>query len=94
MPLKTCSKGHTFTKTTDCPACPQCEKERKPTEGFMSTLSAPARRALENKKIKSLKQLAKFSEKEIRSLHGIGPSSIPVLKAALKEEGLSFAQKK
>jgi DNA-directed RNA polymerase alpha subunit len=56
----------------------------------MSGLSAPARRALENAGIKTLKQLSKFSEKQILELHGMGPSSIPKLKAELKKEGLSF----
>ncbi|HLP10713.1 MAG TPA: hypothetical protein VK177_02215 [Flavobacteriales bacterium] len=93
MPLKTCPKGHTFTKTSDCPTCPYCEKARKPKHGFMAKLSAPANRALEAKGIRTLKQLAKYSEKDILALHGIGPSAIPVLKAALKTEGLSFAKK-
>lgn len=67
-----------------------CEKERKPETGFLSQLSSPARRALENEGITTLEQLSNFSEKEILKLHGIGPSSIPKLKNALKEVGLSF----
>ncbi len=59
--------------------------------GFLTELSAPARRALANKGIDSLAALAKYSEKEIRRLHGIGKTSIPILKQALAEEGLSFA---
>ncbi len=58
--------------------------------GFMSTLSAPACRALENAGITTLKKLAKFSEKEILALHGIGKTAIPKLLAALKAEGLTF----
>jgi DNA-directed RNA polymerase alpha subunit len=53
-------------------------------------LVAPARRALENEGIKSLKALAQYSESEILELHGMGASSIPKLKQALKDEGLSF----
>ncbi|SFB17725.1 hypothetical protein SAMN04489723_105112 [Algoriphagus aquimarinus] len=90
MPLKTCDKGHQFYKTSDCPTCPICEKERKPTEGFMSKLPAPARRALESKQINSLEKLATFTENEILSLHGMGKSSIPKLIDALKKEELSF----
>jgi DNA repair protein RadC len=56
-------------------------------------LSAPAQRALAGAKIKSLKQLSKFSEREIKDLHGIGPNAITQLKAALKTRGLSFAKK-
>jgi hypothetical protein len=88
--LKICPKGHRYHKTSDCPTCPICKAERKPREGFLSLLSAPARRALENKGITSLKQLSKFSEKEILQLHGIGPGSIPKLKDALKSVRLNF----
>jgi hypothetical protein len=45
---------------------------------------------LENKGITSLKQLTKYTEREISELHGMGPSSIPKLKLALKKEGLTF----
>jgi len=88
--LRTCPKGHHYYKTSDCPTCPICEAQRKPTTGFLSTLSAPAIRAMESKKIKTLKQLSKFSEAEILEWHGIGPSAIPKLRSALKSEGLSF----
>jgi hypothetical protein len=50
----------------------------------------PARRALEGAGIKTVKQLSKFSEKEILKLHGMGPGSIPKLRKALAAEGLSF----
>lgn len=88
--LKYCNKGHEFYKTSDCPTCPICEALRKPKNGFLSLLAAPARRALENNKITSLKKLSAYSEEEIAALHGIGPSSLPILKTALKAEGLSF----
>ena len=90
MSLRTCSKGHQYNKTSDCPTCPICENERKPKDGFLSLLYAPARRALENKGIKTLQQLSEFSEEEILSLHGMGPGSIPKLRKALQGEGLSF----
>lgn len=88
--VRICSKGHKYYKSSNCPTCPTCEQERKPDNGFLSQLSAPARRALENNGVTSLQQLSKFSEKEILQFHGIGPSSLPKLKAALKEEELSF----
>ncbi|MEB2777725.1 RNA polymerase alpha subunit C-terminal domain-containing protein [Algoriphagus sp. D3-2-R+10] len=90
MPLKTCKKGHQFYKTSDCPTCPICEKDRKPAEGFMSKLSDPARRALESKQIDRVEKLAEFTEKEILLLHGMGKNSIPKLKEALEEVGLTF----
>ncbi len=88
--LKTCKKGHKFYKSSDCPTCPICEEQRKPKDGFLSQLVAPARRALENNGINTLKKLSTYSEKEILALHGMGPSSIPKLILALKNEGLSF----
>jgi len=88
--LRTCPKGHQYYKSTDCPACPVCEQERKPKEGFLSLLGAPARRALENKGITTLQQLSKFSEAEILKLHGMGPSTMPKLRSALETRGLSF----
>ena len=88
--LRTCDKGHPYDKSSDCPSCPICEQERKPDSGFLARLSAPARRALETNGITSLQQLSQLSEKDILKYHGMGPASLPKLKAALKEEGLSF----
>ncbi|AZU64558.1 RNA polymerase alpha subunit C-terminal domain-containing protein [Neobacillus mesonae] len=88
--LRTCEKGHKFYKSSDCPTCPTCEQERKPESGFLSLLSAPARRALENKGITTLEDLAKFTEKETLQFHGMGQASLPKLRAALEEKGLSF----
>jgi uncharacterized protein YdhG (YjbR/CyaY superfamily) len=88
--LRTCPKGHEYYKSSDCPTCPICEAGNKPTEGFLSLMSNPARRALEHEKITTLKKLSQFREAEILSLHGIGPASIPALRKALKNEGLTF----
>ncbi|MBS4179431.1 RNA polymerase alpha subunit C-terminal domain-containing protein [Lederbergia citrea] len=88
--LRVCDKGHKYYKSSDCPVCPICEQERKPEKGFLSLLSAPARRALENNRITSLEQLSNFSEVEILRFHGLGPSSLPKLRTALQEKGLSF----
>lgn len=88
--LRICKKGHEYYKSTDCPTCPVCEQQRKPKDSFLALLSAPARRALENEKITSLKQLAKYSESELLQLHGFGSGSLPKLRLALANEGLSF----
>jgi DNA-directed RNA polymerase alpha subunit len=61
--------------------------------GFLPLLPAPARRALENAGIKTLTDLSKRSEAEILALHGIGPSSIPRLRQALKTKKMSFRKK-
>jgi DNA-directed RNA polymerase alpha subunit len=88
--LRTCQKGHQFYKSSDCPTCPTCEQERKPVNGFLALLSAPARRALENNGVTTLQTLSTFSEKEILHFHGMGPASLPKLRSSLEEMGLSF----
>ncbi|MDX2195572.1 MAG: RNA polymerase alpha subunit C-terminal domain-containing protein [Cytophagales bacterium] len=90
--LKTCKNGHNFYKSTDCPTCPVCEEERKPKDNFLSLIAAPARRALERENIKTLHDLAKYSEKDILSLHGMGKCTIPILCDVLTKAGLSFKQ--
>lgn len=94
MSLKICKNGHQFYKTSDCPTCPQCEEEKAPKEGFLSLLSAPARRALEHLGIQTLKQLSNYSEKEILKQHGMGPASMPILRKVLEEKGLEFKKGK
>lgn len=88
--LRTCSNGHKYYKSSDCPTCPTCEQENKPESGFLALLSAPARRALVHHGITSLQKLSEFSEMEVLKLHGLGPASLPTLRASLEEEGLTF----
>ena len=88
---KTCDKGHTFTKSSDCPTCPICATQDKPETGFLSLLSAPARRALQNAGIATLTELSNYSEQEILDLHGMGPKSLTILRQALQEVKLDFA---
>ncbi|MEI9944424.1 MAG: hypothetical protein WDN26_09435 [Chitinophagaceae bacterium] len=87
---KICPNGHIFYKSSECPVCPFCEKLRNDSEALFVKLSAPARRALENAGITSFAKLSKTSEAAILKLHGMGPGSLPKLRAALKEKGLSF----
>jgi len=66
-------------------------KHKKTQEGHLPPkLGAPAERALAGAGIRKLKQLAKFSEAEIKQLHGVGPNAIGKLREALAEQGLSF----
>ena len=88
--LKTCPNGHRFYKTSDCPVCPDCEKEKKPESGFLARVSAPARRALEGAGILTLEDLSHRTEKELVKLHGFGKASLPGLRASLAEKGLEF----
>jgi len=91
--LRICPNGHKYYKSSDCPTCPVCEEERKPDTGFLSLLAAPARRAMHNAGITNLKQLGTWTETELLKLHGIGPTTIPKLKKALKARGYSLAKK-
>ena len=88
--LRTCKKGHQYYKSSDCPVCPICEKEKISTQEFLNIISAPARRALERQGITSLTELSKYTEAQILKLHGMGPSTIPKLKEALKTKNLVF----
>jgi hypothetical protein len=53
-------------------------------------LSAPARRALARAGYAHLDQLAEVSESELERLHGMGPTALAALRAALAERGRSF----
>lgn len=90
--LRICPKGHKYYKSSDRPTCPVCEEERKPEPGFHSILAGPARRALENAGIQTVDQLATWTEDDLLKLHGIGPTSLPKLKKALKTKGYTFAK--
>lgn len=81
---RTCAKGHTYIKSSNCPTCPECEKERTPAADFLSFFGAPARRALENAGITTLKRLRACTEAQLLALHGFGPSSLPKVKQVLK----------
>jgi len=91
--LRICSKGHKYYKSSDCPVCPTCEKEKTKNDKLFPGLSAPARRALENAGIKTLSQLSKKTEADLLKLHGMGKSTIPKLRFILKLKGFSFAKK-
>jgi len=88
---RTCVNGHSYNKTSDCPVCPVCAKLEEP-EGFLSLLSAPARRALESINISTIADLSEKTEKEILQLHGMGKASLPVLREALAKENRTFKQ--
>lgn len=87
---KTCKFEHTFYKSSDCATCPICEKLKEPASGFLAQLSNPARNALLHHKIDTIQKLSFYTEKEIFKIHGIGKTSMPILKKALEEKGLTF----
>lgn len=88
--LRNCKNGHQFYKSSDCQTCPICEKEKKPVDGFLSQLSLPARNSLISNGINSVQDLSNYAEKDVLGFHGMGPSSIPILRKALDEKGLSY----
>ena len=70
------------------------KKQSDPKESDLPKLAAPAQRALSGAGIQYLKQLTKYSETEIKDLHGIGPNALKELRRALAAGGLSFAKRK
>lgn len=65
--------------------------DNQPETDLPAKLGKPAERALANAGIRQLIDLTKFSEAEIKQLHGIGPNALEKLHLALKTKGLSFA---
>lgn len=63
---------------------------RNEDEAGFPKLPAPARRALSGAGYTRLYQLAEVSESDLRKLHGMGPTAIEALRAALEQRGLSF----
>ncbi len=60
--------------------------------GFPSGVAAPARRALAAAGYTDLRQLAGVPVAELRALHGMGPTALASLQAALAVEGLSLGE--
>jgi hypothetical protein len=54
-------------------------------------IAAPARRALAAAGITRLEDLTYLREEQLLALHGMGPKAIGQLRAALCEQGKSFA---
>lgn len=90
---RTCDKGHIFYKSSNCPVCPVCEAGKPINYTLWIGLAAPARRALASKGITNVNILSQFTEEEILALHGMGKSSIPLLKKALVIAGKDFRKK-
>jgi hypothetical protein len=89
---RVCPDGHLYFKSSDCPSCPKCETAKKPAEGFMAALSAPACRALAGAGLTTLKKLSRRTEQQVLELHGMGPNAMGKLRASLKKAGLTFAK--
>lgn len=70
------------------------KQQEQPLTAIFTGLSAPARRALQNNGIRTIADLARHTETEILSFHGIGKTAIPILQKALKEKNLKFQKEK
>ncbi|HET9588503.1 MAG TPA: hypothetical protein VFO91_06910 [Anaerolineales bacterium] len=71
---------------------PQKQHLSEQPESDLPRLAQPAQRALASAGIRKLAQLTRFSEAEIKELHGIGPNALAAIRRALADQGLSFAE--
>jgi len=78
--MKTTSKGKAVSPDSQASSLPKT--------------SQPAVRALAGAGIHRLEQLTRFSEAEIGKLHGMGPKALGILRQALADRGLAFADEK
>jgi len=58
---------------------------------FPRGVSRPAIRALTSVGVTELDQLTRFTEAELRALHGMGPKALGILKGALAARGKALA---
>jgi hypothetical protein len=63
-------------------------------ESDLPKLGGPAERALAGTGVQRLEQLTRFSENEIKQLHGVEPNALAKLRQALAVQGLAFAEKR
>ncbi len=61
-----------------------------PADGLPRSIGAPATRALHAAGYTRLTQLADVPAAELQQLHGVGPTAIARLRAALEAQGLSL----
>lgn len=66
------------------------KKQSRVQESDLPKIGAPATRALNLVGVRRLADLTRFSENEVKQLHGVGPYAINKLRLALHEKGLSF----
>src|SRR5215216_5860618 len=67
-------------------------KQETQKENDFPKTSAPAEQALLQAGYSRLKQLTKVTEAELARLHGMGPKALRILREALEEKGMSFAE--
>ncbi|WP_155373838.1 helix-hairpin-helix domain-containing protein [Catellatospora vulcania] len=57
-------------------------------------ISAPANRALDLAGHTTLAAISQLTKKDLLDLHGVGPKAIRILREALAEHGLTFADER
>lgn len=66
--------------------------KNRPTDTGFPSIGRPALGALDHAGYTQLEQLASLKVSDILKLHGMGPKAMSILKEALAEKGLSFAE--
>ena len=59
-------------------------------DAFPPGLGGPALRALAHAGIRSVADLARWTERDLARLHGMGPQGVVALREALRAAGLTF----
>ncbi|MBX3132323.1 MAG: hypothetical protein KF689_02895 [Gemmatimonadaceae bacterium] len=59
-------------------------------EAFPHGVGGPVLRALHHAGIRTMTQLARWSEPELAALHGVGPKGIRLLREGLRRQRLRF----
>lgn len=64
----------------------------RPVGDLPHELGKTAPRALKQAGVDSLAKISGCAQKELLSIHGVGPKAIRILRSALEEQGLSFRE--
>ncbi|MDF2716274.1 MAG: DNA-binding protein [Paenibacillus sp.] len=67
--------------------------EPKPESDLPTGIGKPAQRALAGAGYLRLEQFTMISEAEVLKLHGMGPKALGIIRQALADKGLSFADR-
>jgi hypothetical protein len=65
---------------------------QQPESAFPKGIAKPALRALAAAGVSRIDQLAKFTESELRAMHGMGPKAIGIIKAELRKQGKALGK--
>jgi hypothetical protein len=58
----------------------------------LPAIGRPATRALAEAGVTRLGEVSRHTERELLALHGVGPKAVRILREALAERGLAFAE--